>query len=359
MPLKRYSPRASVYLVSLAIVIFGLGVAMTLLLYATEQSLEDDARWINEAGMIRGSIQRLTKLALNDPGSVLQNGERPPIVDRIDRLIERFLLKGHMGKSLSSKESVSDIEQLNIHWGQLRRNLLDFSDQPSAALQAEIHQLSETCWVLSMQVVLSTQQETESRIQNIKLIFYLLLLFNLVSVLLVLGLVILYVRKKLEFESSHDPLTGLYNKRLYNKFMDREVIRASRYGLSLSIIMLDIDHFKQVNDRYGHGVGDRVLIELARLIEQSIRHADAAFRVGGEEFVILCPATTAPGAYRLADNLRQSVEENIFDNQLSLTISAGIAGFVAGMSTHDLYELADQCLYKAKSSGRNRVVMNS
>ena len=158
-----------------------------------------------------------------------------------------------------------------------------------------------------------------------------------------------------------DGLTGVYNHRYFQKVFEKELERAVRYKHPVSLLMLDIDFFKKVNDTYGHTVGDDILRDVSGVFVQLVRNCDIVARYGGEEFVIILPDTGAKGAKVLSQRLRRGVEQAKFDcsgKLVSVTISIGISSTdMAGMETTraTLIECSDQALYKAKENGRNRV----
>ena len=165
-----------------------------------------------------------------------------------------------------------------------------------------------------------------------------------------------------------DPLTGSYNRGYLTKRLPQEIKRAKRYGRALSIIICDIDHFKKVNDTYGHLVGDEVLKDFTRCIRHTIRlDVDWMARYGGEEFLIVLPETEVNGATAMAERLRGKLSERVTETQdkkISITASFGVAGF--GPDTPDemispeaLIKKADKYLYRAKQDGRNRVMGGS
>jgi len=155
--------------------------------------------------------------------------------------------------------------------------------------------------------------------------------------------------------SSRDYLTGAYNRRKFDEILNSEIERAKRYGHLLSIGLLDIDHFKKVNDTHGHQAGDSVLQELTSLIAQHIREVDYLARYGGEEFVLLTPGTDLVGARGLAEKLRRIIESHAFLGQDRITISLGVAQFIQEDTAATFIERADAGMYRAKAKGRNRV----
>jgi two-component system cell cycle response regulator len=155
-----------------------------------------------------------------------------------------------------------------------------------------------------------------------------------------------------------DGLTQIHNKRYLFEALDKELIRARRYDRQLSLLIFDIDYFKNINDQYGHLAGDHVLRELARIVQERIRRDEVFARYGGEEFVIVLPETPLAGGVALAENLRGRVETHPFSVQgerIPVTISVGCAMLSEEKSAADLIQRADDKLYEAKRGGRNRV----
>lgn len=170
-----------------------------------------------------------------------------------------------------------------------------------------------------------------------------------------------------------DGLTGAYNKRHFLKQMEREMSRSIRYGRNLGLVMLDIDHFKETNDEYGHLAGDHVLKQVATVIDDHVRRDDIFARYGGEEFILLLPEVTKQEAVTTAEKIRTLVEETQFefdDVKIPVTISLGVADLEEYLETHDaedpavqsqdlnclsFIQIADRKLYEAKESGRNQV----
>jgi two-component system cell cycle response regulator len=157
-----------------------------------------------------------------------------------------------------------------------------------------------------------------------------------------------------------DPLTGCHNRRSLMDKLEQELDRARRYGLAISVLMIDLDRFKTVNDTYGHLVGDRVLQQLGDLLRRQVRTVDVVARYGGEEFVVVLPETDEEGAVVFAERLRVAVSENDFSDaaeKLNATVSIGVAGTPGDNigSGEELIGSADKALYVAKANGRNQV----
>ncbi len=156
--------------------------------------------------------------------------------------------------------------------------------------------------------------------------------------------------------AEHDPLTGAYNRRFLYEFLETEIQRARRYGTPLSLVMFDIDHFKQINDRYGHQAGDRMLAGLAEAVREELRSVDRLARYGGEEFLVLAPGTDRAQAVVLAERLRVRIGSSRFDSFPPITCSFGVCQF-QDENTDALIRRVDDLLYKAKESGRNCIVV--
>ncbi|MBU1668982.1 GGDEF domain-containing protein [bacterium] len=156
--------------------------------------------------------------------------------------------------------------------------------------------------------------------------------------------------------AEYDPLTKIYNRVKLNSLFPEIFYKANRYGQHFSIILLDIDHFKKINDTYGHNIGDKVLVELARLINMGLRQSDTFARWGGEEFIIVSEMSTRKETVALASRLRSQVENYSFDIIKNITCSFGVSEFKDGDTQTRLLERVDTALYEAKERGRNQVV---
>ena len=182
-----------------------------------------------------------------------------------------------------------------------------------------------------------------------------------IAVLLFLAFREVEFRRKAEDQirevSLTDPLTGLKNRRFLDSVMEQAMYHSDRYKESLSLITIDIDFFKRVNDKYGHPIGDEVLVQTAKVIGECIRKADVLVRLGGEEFEILLPKTDILGAAEAAEKIRKRIEEEAHPRAGSITASFGVAERTPGETFSAFYRRADDALYRAKQTGRNRVVI--
>ncbi len=183
----------------------------------------------------------------------------------------------------------------------------------------------------------------------------------IVAGLVIVILIVIYqlfkiksLSKKLEVMAYYDKLTQIYNRAKFRNILEEFINFSNRYKTPLSLIYFDLDHFKDINDTYGHEKGDFVLKEAVKVVKKHLRESDIIGRWGGEEFLILLPNTDKKGALKVAENIRKAIEKHSFDG-LKLTISFGVTEFNFNESIDEFIDRADMALYKAKKSGRNRV----
>jgi diguanylate cyclase (GGDEF)-like protein len=167
----------------------------------------------------------------------------------------------------------------------------------------------------------------------------------------------IWLFNEIKMLSNQDGLTGVFNHAYLVGEVNSEIERAKRYHSTFSLILLDVDNFKEVNDVYGHLAGDFVLKSIAQLMVKTLRTIDVVGRYGGEEFIVLMPETDLENAYNAGERLRQAIEAMGFshnNNLIRLTISTGIATYQEGKNGQDLIKIADDNLYKAKRGGKNK-----
>ena len=164
------------------------------------------------------------------------------------------------------------------------------------------------------------------------------------------------LNQELEMQASRDSLTGVYNRMKFDSFLDSEIRRCNRYEHAMTLAMLDIDHFKSVNDRHGHSGGDTALRQLVKLVREQIRESDVLARWGGEEFMILFIETPLAESRHVSEKLRQRIESHAFDVVGKLTCSIGLTQMQQDDTPESLNNRVDEALYEAKRNGRNRLV---
>jgi diguanylate cyclase (GGDEF)-like protein len=165
------------------------------------------------------------------------------------------------------------------------------------------------------------------------------------------------IEAKLMHLSTVDELTGLYNRRAFNDYLEKFKLHSIRYDEPLLAIMIDIDYFKNINDTYGHSVGDEVLKKLSEVLTDNVRDADVLARWGGEEFIILSPSLKLEAGYPFAERLREIIEKTVFSQDISLTVSIGITQLEKNDSNDDFLSRVDNAQYNAKAEGRNNTQM--
>ncbi len=168
--------------------------------------------------------------------------------------------------------------------------------------------------------------------------------------------------RNLERLANTDSLTGVWNRRYFLNIAEQETQRSRRYNRPLSVLMIDIDHFKKVNDTYGHVVGDEVLIMMTETVIHYLRNVDVLGRFGGEEFVALLPETDSKAALITGERIRENIEQitiPVEGKLVSITVSIGVSSYQLGDANIDvLIQRADEALYQAKNQGRNRVIVH-
>ena len=164
-------------------------------------------------------------------------------------------------------------------------------------------------------------------------------------------------KRKLQTQANLDQVTGIYNRHKFLELAAKEIARSTRYANPVSILLFDLDHFKRVNDTYGHTAGDQVLRQIGGILAASLRDIDVFARWGGEEFIVLLPETTAAQALIVAERLRRNTAEYCFGNVGQVTISIGVAERTTEEAMAQLVHNADEAMYQAKRAGRNRVVV--
>jgi diguanylate cyclase (GGDEF)-like protein len=183
--------------------------------------------------------------------------------------------------------------------------------------------------------------------------------FQIMAGQFILGIKRAILYKKVQEMATYDSLTGVYTRRYWFERSRQEIERSQRFGYKACCLMADVDRFKDFNDRYGHLVGDAILVEVSKIIRETIRQIDLLGKYGGEEFCLLLTETDMENAVYAAERIRQAIAQrliHVYDEDLSVTISIGVSVFPAGgTGLEELIDAADRALYQAKQQGRNRV----
>jgi diguanylate cyclase len=285
----------------------------------------------DEKGELENLIVDVTK-QLSEISKVLNEERAAHLEGREQARALQTLMDDSVDRINVSVDTISDIHQLklsiNENLGAIKSGIHDF-----AASDAERFRMSEARNARLVEQIGVLEKESEQ-----------------------LKLKLSEDRRKLMF----DALTGARSRLSYEEVLEQELYRWRRYKDVFSFAILDIDHFKQINDQYGHNAGDKALQVVARIMGKNIRKTDFLFRIGGEEFVLLLPKTDLPGSEPLVEKLRASIGAMDFhfkQQRVVITLSAGLTTIVEGDSAESIYERADKALYQAKNNGRDRLVV--
>ncbi|MFT9496971.1 GGDEF domain-containing protein [Anaerosolibacter sp.] len=331
-----------IMIVIFLLVLLGSGGFYTIYLTHT---IKTDAEITNKLGIIRGSLQRLSKLEL----AGIQDDE---LIQDIDLRINEF--KENKIKLYDKKNEIQyALGDLCGTWTPLKESIYTYRTEQSSQSKKVLLEESEEAWTKSNSMVMASQLVSRNKVDKYQTSF---MFFgtNLILGVVLIFLIKRYVKDTLEHLVNYDGLTKVYNRRYFNEYLNHEMEKSERYNKNLSLIMFDIDHFKKVNDTYGHDVGDSVLKELSDLIQAHIRKCDILARIGGEEFAIIATETNVDNGLVFSEKLRKIVEEYDFKHIGKITISLGVTQFNHGDNSDLIYKRADTALYKAKNNGRNR-----
>jgi len=312
------------------------------------QDLKADIQAINDLSRVRGSIQRYIKLELtsvNMEGFVLE--------EQIDSLISRHLETEGEKPPTEAIQDYLELEKLSAKWSELKALVQQYRSNPDNALREAILVKSEECWILADTYVVEQQHITGKTADYIK---YVTAAFgvNLFVITVVLLLYKRFVLNNIASSAINDSLTDVFNKGYFDEYLEYEIARAVRKQTSFSLVMFDIDHFKRVNDTYGHRRGDYALKTLAEVVRKCKRSSDVLARIGGEEFIILLPDTDLTCAVKLAERVRKSVEAYHFEEIGKMTVSLGVTEFLHTDNKDSILKRVDSAMYLAKGNGRNR-----
>ena len=330
------------------IVVLGIIFILTLLngLFFSSQlkrSIYDDAFIINKLGQIRGSIQRYAKLKL-------VNDQKYKIIAQKTETYRQILNKLITKRNIPQKDYnkfITDYHKIDLCWNTLQQS----------KTKESIIKSSEQCWNITNYI--TTEYQHISEFKTKKLMQRIIFSTVLAAVLILAMIIFTYmlIKKGLEKDKIIDPLTKLYNRRYFIDTMKYYTDIYKRYKRPFSLIFLDIDNFKQINDIHGHQKGDEILKSVSKILRNNIRNSDMAFRYGGEELVIILPETTLEEAYQVAEKLREEIKKIKIDSK-PLTSSFGV-GEYNGESIFDFIERVDEAVYAAKKAGKDRTIIST
>jgi diguanylate cyclase (GGDEF)-like protein len=311
----------------------------------------NEALSINNLGVIRGTIQRITKLELSNINSTTLIQETDALITSEKELYQN----NNLDISKAELKNISNqFTRLEMAWNDLKI-LYQHHRNDKKRLQ-QIIDKSEACWNEANNIVYSAQKVSETK----HLFYKNRTIFTLITVsIFILGIIYLVykiVHKNLEIGIITDPMTKLFNRNYFDHILQKQLKLKTRYGVPFSLILCDVDFFKNINDKFGHQQGDRVLIQLANIFQNNARENDYVFRIGGEEFALIFTQTNQAQALVIAEKFRHLVSEVNFSLNQSITISIGVSECSIEEGAESLFRRTDSALYQAKSLGRNKVV---
>jgi diguanylate cyclase (GGDEF)-like protein len=322
-----------------------LGLTLALSLYIT-RFIGQYSVLINDSGKVRGGIQRTVKLALMGEAYA-------SVSDEIDGYLTKIKTFESSKRFLIKKPNEGDLIILQNQWNQLKILLHEYDAKKGPSV--EFNNLSEEIWVQANIVVTGIENSFHSYIKYYTVIA--IVLFSSIIILALISFAIKYfIQQRVEVQASHDYLTGLFNRNYFDIFLKKQLHESNRNNQNVAIMLCDIDHFKNVNDTYGHDTGDKVLKAIAETFMMTSRASDTIIRFGGEEFLIIASYQNIDDLMRYAERIRMNIENTkILD--LNITISIGIAICDHSGEVNKVIKKADTALYTAKENGRNQVIL--
>lgn len=327
-------------------------VGQLIMLFNGYRSIEPDILMINEVASIRGSIQRYTKL-------VVTGFRDQQMESGIDRLIRMNVIQGEKIPKKLKREDFMSAADLEREWQELKELAKQYiaveSEKERQNLKLDVISLSEDLWKMGDKIVLQSQSVSQNKLfyfRSVALAILLTILILFVLVVMLRGFL-----NDLEEDSTFDMLTGAFNRRYFEFALHQEISRVNRKRGEFSLILMDIDYFKSINDTYGHATGDRVLKEISVVVKETVRKADIFARVGGEEFVCLLPETSSEAALLTAERIRKLIESHQSTELPRVTVSFGVTEYRLEEPSEELLKRADLALYEAKAQGRNCSVL--
>lgn len=336
---KRKHSLAGKLAITLGLVSLGF-IILLLLLLLNSFVVQRYATLINESGKIRGGMQRIVQLHSD-------SAEFKTIAGQINASIEELRNLENNNHFLYGKIDIKKIEDIQIKWEEIR-SLLEQNDT------ILLKQKAEAFWHISNALVLYVQEKAITITQRSYYIIALFFMLTLI-VLAVRYYISSIIKDKVEYQANYDSLTGLFNRYYFYKEHDEAIREYSQTGETFALCMIDVDHFKTINDTYGHDAGDGVLQFLARTMVHSLRKNDIAVRYGGEEFLLLLRDIDSKACYQTCERLRLSIQEKSKDTSIAITVSIGFCMFSKSLSSADHISQVDKAMYASKQKGRNCV----
>ena len=335
---KRKNSLAGKLAITLGFVSLGF-VILLLLLTLNSFIVQEYATLINESGKIRGGIQRIVQLT---PESFSFH----KTAKQIDASFEILLKIENRCPLLYGKIDKTLIEEVHQKWLEIR---IELEEKNSHLLSEKTEEL----WEITNHLVLYVQERAIYIAQRAYFIIA-LFFFLTIIVMIVRFFTSRIIKDKVEYQANYDSLTGLFNRYYFYKEHDDAIRDFAQTGISFALCMIDVDHFKAVNDNYGHDAGDEVLKFLSRTMVDSLRKNDIAVRYGGEEFLLLLRDVDPQSCFHTCERLRHCVEEKSKETEIPITVSIGFCMYSKGLTSADHISQVDKAMYTSKINGRNQ-----
>ena len=343
--------RASLQIILLLVLLFIVVATGGSLAISRMGIFSNDAYAINNMGVIRGAMQRIVKRELTHNHS----DEMIADVDKTLVMIRSLYIYDSNSHPYMVKENIIEkLDSLESSWIFLKKLILEHRDDSSDHEQLLFQ--SELCWEKANFLTFSIQKISEKKLDNYQNLILIIAIIVSIFIFSIILIVYRIIHKHLEVDVITDQMTKLHNRSYFNQVLKEQINLSLRYDYKFSLILIDIDHFKNVNDDFGHPGGDRVLIQFSSLLKDNARDVDYVFRLGGEEFAIIAPQCSTEQAGIIAEKFRRLVSSSDFNIERPLTISLGASQFIKSETQDELFIRTDKALYQAKSSGRNSVV---
>ena len=330
--------------IAVSIALFVINIGFILFVF---HDMQIYSSLINDTGKVRGGSQRLIKNELMQGNTDSQLTELNQVLNRIDDEQKRLSIR-----FASSADYQKKLEALITQWQSVHTEIKQY--RTGSLKGSQLLESSEQLWYVADQAVSSVEQAAHFDIS----LYYIVSIISSVTVILFFGSVLAlraFIRDRTECDLNHDPLTGLYNRYYLSQLMEQKPLPADGIKNAVYVLVCDIDHFRSINDAYGHEMGDRVIKAVAKRLKQQTHSPDLAIRLSGETFILLIHSSSTPEALKRAQHLKDSIEQLQVQEGLHLTLSIGLSSYNPEILWEDVLKNAHLALYEAKHSGRNSI----
>lgn len=340
--MRKRSKVTDIILIVLIVVISTLLGISTYFNINVKKRIYKDSYFINELGLIRGGIQRYAKFKI-------ANIDNKTILNKIEfhiKQIKQYVEKTKKCKSTKFYNSATKLIQT------IQNNILKLENAKNKKI---IISISEKLWIQTNMLVKYALLHHKEKFYEIIKTFNIVIYTAIIFLIFIIYIIYIKIKKGIEIESITDKLTGLFNRMYFDMVFNYFIEKYKRTKTPFSMLIIDIDDFKKINDTYGHKKGDEILEKIGEIIKTTIRKTDFGFRYGGEEFTIIFPDTHIETAYKVAQRLLNNISSQIKIDSIPVTVSGGI-GEYKGENPKEFFEKIDEALYFIKRNGKNKIL---